>query len=849
MILKRILSFWLLTTLLVSTAGYCGDVPPLPSGDHASSAGSDPNAPGNGTDLKGASIAAGGSGGGASQGMVYQLDAVRVVADKIEAGKTTIGEEELKSMPSRTGSITEALKVVPNVQFSNEESSSLMMGEVSPPRVSISGGKPYENNFLVDGLSVSNTLDPTGLSDIGDPINGAYLNGNGGDQNIFYDTKLLDSITVYSSNVPAKYGNFLGGVIDAKIVDPRSDHWHAVLTGRHARSEWFDLRGVDEDSYSPDNQPKFRLNSFSAVTDGPVTEKMALLLAVSRRWSEIPLMYKEADRSISKKEQSRSSDNFYAKTVLYPQDELKVTFDAAYAPYSDKRWMTPASLNSPPWPDGGWRIENEALRFGNSVEWDSKLGTFNGRVAYSENGFSRYSDTNYYFADTVNNTREGGFGDATVDSREFDAKLEFEFKEFEAVGVQWNISSGIDFSRVVTDMWNEASRTESFSKSSHVVIDYIEEEQAGSLNRYGFFFQTEATFGRFTLTPGLRLDYDDFTCNTNVAPRIKAEYDTFGDGQLRWVAGVNRYYGSQLRAYAFDRYRPYYRATTSLKTGKTVYAIGKDKSYLASGLDTPYSDELMAGILGDINGFEYSLELVHRNFQDQLTSVTEDGELYRMTNDGSSSFKGVKFSLEKTIETEKYGLHSFNFGASKSITRTFNGGYDSDNRVNTVINGYDYDYGRVYYDGTHLSREEMPAEDFNAPLVLTLSWMGSFYEDSVRVHCVSRWRDSTSGLLADRRASDETPYGTATPRSSSSQWLNEDGSYSDAYRKGVISGGLVTDASFEWDVLKKDFVTFTLLLDITNIFDSTLHTGAAETGELRSFVSGRGYYAGIRCEF
>lgn len=524
-----------------------------------------------------------------ANGTVYRFDPVRVVAEKFEAGKTVLGGQELQTMPSRTGSITEVLKIVPNVQFSNEESSSLTMGEISPPRVSISGGKPYENNFLVDGLSVSNTLDPSGLNEIGDPTSGAYLNVNAGDQTIFYDTRLIDSITVYSNNVPAKYGNFLGGVVDAQIVDPRTDRWHFVLTGRHARSEWFNLRGEDEESYSSDNQPKFRLNSFSTVIDGPVTEKIALLLAVSRRWSEIPLMYKEEDRSFSEKNQYRSNENFFAKTVMSPCEDLKISFDTTYAPYSDERWMTPSSLNSPPWLDGGWRIENKSFRLGNSVEWDSKLGTFSGRVAYSENGFSRYSDTNYYFADLVNNTREGAFGDATVDSRGFDAKFEFAFKEFDAVGVQWSITAGVDYAHVEENMWNEASRTESVSKTSNFVIDYLEEEQAGILNTYGHFFQTEARLGRFVLTSGLRLDYDDFSCNTNIAPRIKAEYDTFGDGQLRWVAGANRYYGSQLRAYAFDRFRPYYRAITSLKTGITVYAVGEDREYIGSGLNTPYS--------------------------------------------------------------------------------------------------------------------------------------------------------------------------------------------------------------------------------------------------------------------
>lgn len=182
--------------------------------------------------------------------------------------------------------------------------------------MAISGAKPYENNFLIDGMSVSNTLNPSGLDQNGDTVSWNNLVVNGADQTIFYDSSLVDSVTVYSSNVPVKYGNFLGGLVSAELVDPRTDRWHGVFEARHTRSEWFDLRSVDEKSETSDNQARFRANSLFASVDGPVGENVALLFAVTRNWSVIPLKFTESDGTLSDRDQRRSNENFLPRPSL-----------------------------------------------------------------------------------------------------------------------------------------------------------------------------------------------------------------------------------------------------------------------------------------------------------------------------------------------------------------------------------------------------------------------------------------------------------------------------------------------------------------------------------------------------
>lgn len=790
--------------------------------------------------------------------LIYQFDPVKVLGERHLSGKATIGGDELQSLPSRTGSITEAIKGFSNVQFSNEETSSLTGGEIRPPRISIAGAKPYENNFLIDGMSVSNTLNPNGLDADGDSIAPNDLDVNGADQTIFYDSSLVDTVTVYSNNVPAKYGRFVGGVVDAKLVDPRLDRWHAVFSGGHTRSEWFDLRGVDEESTSSANQPRFRSYALSASADGPLSGNTALLVAASQRRSVIPLKRDKPDDSTYDDDQKRSSENFFAKLLVIPGADLKLTLDATYAPYAEERWKAV-------YDESDWKTQNKAYRLAGSATVGGSWGELTAKAAYSQNGYSRDSKNN--LRETYSGTGvpdeekyfRGGLGDAEVTNRGIDAAIDFDLAEFETGVLVWRLSSGLDLSNVTTDIWNEEARLElvtmpSSGKWNRVFTTYPESDQTRTLNTLGWYGQAEVQWGRFTLTPGLRIDHDDFSFNTDVATRLKMELDTMGDGALRLVSGVNRYYGGQLRAYAFDRHRPSLTRMIKYNTDPDILPpikVGPDNSYQAKGLETPYSDELMGGILGDVAGFEYGLEFVHRDHRDQIISKAREKGVYELTNDGKSTYDGITLSLMRSFETARFGTHALSLGVTKSWSKTFNGAFDSE------IDEYkdvDYDYDRVYFEGELIDRSQLPANDYNSPAVVTLSWLGSFYDDRFKINCVSRWRDSTTGLMNDQRTDAETPFGTveSKPTTPSSKWFGEDGLYHDAYKEGIISGGLVTDVSLELDVVKEELLTISLLLDIFNVFASDGHTGVSELGggsKLPRSEYGRGYYAGISCEF
>lgn len=783
---------------------------------------------------------------------VHTLDVVEVEEERKESGTATIGGSDLQSLPSKSGSITEALKGMSNVQFSNDENSSLTGGEISPPRISISGAKPYENSFLIDGTSISNTLNPTGLGDEDDSTSYNDLFVGGGDQTIFYDTSLIDSISVYTNNVPAKYGNFVGGVVASELRDPRTDKWHSSATGRYTRSQWFNMRNVDSESETPDDQPEFSIYSLSAVTDGPLSDNAALLFAVARKHSTIPLDREENDGSFIEDDQTRVNDNYFTKLLLTPDSDLKLSFDATYAPYTEKRWREA-------WPDSDWQIENKAYRFGSTVEYMTRLGIWTSKTVYSQNGYNRDTDSSYRYSNSSADEQYGGVGDAQWENRSLDLSLDWDSKDFSAGALNWNLSSGLAYDTTTVDAWNEAAQVDvdvvTSTKRTVTQAIYEEYSQQKSLQTLGYYAQAKVNWERLTLTPGFRMDYDDFSENVDVAPRFKAEYDTLGNGALRLVGGANRYYGSKLRAYALDRYRPYVRyqkqdtnldGVWDVETGPTV---GSDNSYTAAGLDTPYSDELTGGALGSVLGFEYGLEYVHRDHRRQVISRTDDLETYYLTNDGKSIYDGVTLTLSRPVMTQSFGSHVFSLGATKSRTKTFNGSFeDSEDLTSITSGGYPYGYDKVFYNGEYISRSDLPADDFNAPIVLTLSWQAAFLQDRLRLNSVTRWRDSAEGLVNDKRYSKDTPYGTASGSNTSTSyyWLDADGAeYHDAYTEGIISGGFNTDVSVEFDALKAESFRLTLLLDVFNLFNDTVETSVVE-GEV---AQGRGFYTGLRCEF
>jgi len=762
-------------------------------------------------------------------------------------------------LPSRSGSITEALKVMSNIQYDYATDSSMTLGEIDPPRISIAGAKPYENNFLIDGMSITNTLNPSGFDDSASPNDLAV---GGGDQNIFYDTHLLDSIVVYDSNISAKYGGFVGGVVDAELKNPRNDRWHFMFSGKHTRDAWFEMdKDIDTDSETPSEQPEFSNYNVNLIADGPISNDLSALVFFSRRHSIIPLKRELPDESLIDDDQTRTNENYFVRLLYTPRKKLSLKFDATYAPYTSHLWKEA-------WQDSDWQTENQSWRFATQVDYLLSSGILSAKLDYAINGFSRDNDNAYRyifmdFGDRTLDDNYGGVGDARVENKDISGDITFQSRLFDVGHLFLSFAAGVEVSSKNSDTWNEAAINDvmivySSGSSMQTYAEYSEVSQSDNLTTIGFYSQIESVWKRLTLTAGLRIDYDDFSENTDIAPRIKAEYDFLGNGAIIFIGGVNRYYSSNLRGYAFDRYRPYHSIQTWKNSAGVVTRVrerdGNDNSYGSDELDTPYSDELAGGVVGMVWGVDYVINLVFRKYEKQLISETEDKDNYYMTNNGSSEYKEVTVTLAKDIRTDMFGNHGFAVSATQSNTKTFNGAYDSEVWINDVSYGYDYNKDdEVFYDGTLISRSDLPASNYNAPLVFVLSMQNSFFNDCLRFNTVARWRDTAEGLVADKRFSKDTPYGTTSGRDDreSSLWINEDmDHYSDAYVEGSIKGGWRADMSIEYDVVRRKMFELTVVVDVVNLFNDELGSSVVDEDAIdNSKNNGRGVYLGMRATF
>lgn len=773
---------------------------------------------------------------------VHTLSPVIVHATSLTAGKATIGGAELEMLPSATGSITEALKGMAQIQYDYQRQSSLTVGEIDPPRISISGAKPYENNFMIDGMSVTNTLNPSGLDDRRTAVE---LVVGGGDTAIFYDTSLIAAVQVYSSDIPAAYGGFVGGVVDATLREPLFERWRFSLGGRYTHDSWFDLRNEDTASRTPDNQPRFRIYRAGLSAEGPVNDYAALLLSYTRHKSSIPLTRLTADGIIYTDSQQRSNENYFARLSLQPHNELKVNLDLTYAPYAVLRW-------DPTFRDSEWTIENRSWRFATQVDYFLASGVLTGKVAAAQHGFSRDSKNNFrYFGP---DDKYGGLGDARNRSRDANASISFLSTDLDMPAGHFNYATGVEYGYKHIDMWNEGLMMLSVTATRKTIQTYEEISQSRHNSNLGGYGQVEMSWHKLLVRPGVRIDYDRFSGNSDISPRFKTEYDLFGNNALRLGFGLNRYYGQHLSAYAFRRHRPINTQIYDIQPDGTEIprnpTVSATRSFSSDGLATPYSDEMTGTMSGSVLGFEYAFSAIRRKHQKQLISKSPDGLAYVLTNDGKSEYRGVSGSLARAFTTDHFGRHRVSLSATKSKTSSVTGYYDADVRENLVIQGYALTYDMVFYQEKLVPRADLPAENYNAPLIAAVTINSSFCADRLRLMSVVRWRDSGKGLVPDRRISADTPYGTTSGSSTAASnfWINPDGGYSQAYTTGKISGGATTDISVELDLYRGNERTFTLVGDVLNVFNGRVETGQALDGT-KIVNHGRGFYLGFQMVF
>ncbi|MBA0204800.1 TonB-dependent receptor [Pectobacterium aroidearum] len=678
----------------------------------------------------------------------------------MEIGSQQLVAEEIAKKPTANGNITELLRTNPNVQFSETSRNSETPGELAPDVVSFHGEKFYNNNFMIDGMSNNDRLNP-GVN-VGEV--GAVANGNAADdfpsghpESFWIDSSLIESLSVYDSNVSAKYGQFTGGVIDAKLKKPSFTEPSGSVSYRTTRSSWtkYHLEKKDEDSFSTattlKRQPKFTKNFYNLNVSQPLNDNAALMFVYSRKESDIPFWH-----TIFQKweDQSRESETYMLRGAWDANERNQFSLSLMHSPHS-------ASYVRSNIKDAGFTAEgggyNANLKWDNQNKW--------GKVAtqliwkQNENTIKNEGDNFYAWAKTDSidwvssysgtAAQQGGYGTVRTEQSGINFKQDWQLNPFSAWGVQHQFDFGFDtdFSKARYQRRDTSYSYAVAVKSAAIVCEsgdsacingeqylsqrtvYEASDVSVAASTYSAYLQDTLTASRLTMVPGVRVDYDDYMKNMNVSPRFSTSYDVWGDRSTEVFGGVNRYYAGNVLAYKLReaRKQPYTecRANTLTNVGGCTqkstnvtpdeWVFGRKLnhiSYQYTSLNTPYSDELNVGVQQRIYDSVWTLKWVHREAKDQFSAERDKvTKTYELTNNGKS--ESDTFSLMvKPVSPIEWNSAIFSWSAGANIHKSTSSNKDYDTEAN--LDGY------ILYNGKMIRAIDKPADNFNRPWTVFL---------------------------------------------------------------------------------------------------------------------------------
>lgn len=785
---------------------------------------------------------------------LYSLDAIIVEDEQIsvEEGRMLIGRDRFESAPGVTRDTNEVFRTIPGVQFSDSSRSSDQGGEIVPDQITISGGRAYDNAMLIDGMSTSSVLDP----DVGDnPFTISQLPGHA--QNIFLSPDLIESIDVYTSNIPAKFGGFAGGVIDTRLRFPEFRPWGRIKYWT-TRSEWTSLHSEDPDFHSSTSQamePLFSRNNYDMSLNLPITDVDALLAIFSMHESYIPL---EIENNPHK--ENRQLLNLALKYGHEFEDGGNGFLSLLHAPYESvsykNKYLDGESLiNTAPWHIQAGR------------DWKLDWGAVQYRLGYMENQISREADadlkgwlnrgTKTWGGIGEKFSYEGGFGDIEQSQSDLSSAIDIQMRSVRMFGIDHLVGLGFAWD----SLQGQYARTEQTSVyyspvASTKVVDptgsYTDSEKGSqyfskrsvyevdssdaALNQLAIYFDDTMKLWRFSFRPGIRVSFDDFQDNLNFAPRLMASYDLFADSNTVLIGGLNRYYGQNLLAYKLREGRLELRRDTRTmdKSGRVYPSVGATSGYWQLGtdgtsnykfskLDTPYSDEAVVGFdqhlyWEGIDLGNFSLRLINRWYRDEFARdrfIDDAGKiLYVMNNNGKTRYKGVTGSWKKSWEK-----HALEIGCTVQETTTTNESYDDPLDDEALEQ-------QVWYDGGLVDKSTLPRTNFNRP------WLGSVVY--------------TAKLPMNLSFSNVTwARGGYTALEDSGKNISINGESYDIYDRIERNPEVTFDWKLVMDVPLKGSQQLIFGVDVLNVFDAKHRVGNSND----SYELGRQFWAGLEYRF
>lgn len=784
------------------------------------------------------------------------LEAITVIGrpEPPLTGSNTLDRATLEHLPAKNGSINEAISVLPKVQSGEGQRSSENAGEILPPLISISGGRAYENNLTVDGANQTSIHDPMSGNNVAESIREVPSHP----QRSFIHRDLLDSITVYDSNIPAKFGGFLGGVIDAKTRLPRHE-FGVQANFRATRDSWtrihIDPERKDDFKNSNDQNihPRFHKYDYGLEVDMPLNEEMGLLAAYKLIRSDLEIY------NIDKwKQNQKTLENYFVKFAWTPTSPYTLELTVSHTPSREDFFIDGARNSDIEIERGGYSLTGK-------LTGDFSHGTLEMTAAYLAGKSSREAVTDHYYwpSDTPSRnwgelyklpwSAEGGYGNIDNTEESLQLHLDFAAKPLTFADVTHTFNFGLatshdegGFDRGQTTYEHALNRT---VKDTRVICGesdpscisnevyfrerraYLAESQDARINSYAAYVDDLIRIGPLSFRPGVRMTYDDYMENWDTAYRFAGSWDLFRNAETVLKGGINRYYGQPLLTYKLREGRtPYQRQNRSRITSGpdinklTEWAPSTDESmirYRYPELDTPYSDEWNLGVAQKILGGTFEISYLERDNHDQfaknLTQQTINGSrvnVWELNNNGSSNYRSTTLSWERQWLNHYLNINYTNSDQDQS-NESYDDTFDEDDLEDSV-----------WYGGQLISLANLPRTNFNREHVLNIVYTGRL-PWNVTFTNIARYQSGYEGL-------EDTKKDITLPS----------GKY-DIYARVEHPDFWVFDWRFDWEKNLAREQSVVLSLEIDNVFDRTPPSGA----EQDIYELGRQFWLGMTYKF
>ena len=213
-----------------------------------------------------------------------------------DTGTTTLDAANVKARSVGGGDANSFVRNLPNVQYQNETSKDAGTNpyreiDTKPLEFSISGARPYQNNIILNGISINNVVSPieTGNPQLDeDPYPIVDVQYGMHSQTIYVPLEFLEKATIVDSNASAKYGQFLGGAVIYDLASPPTDRWRASLNYDRHSSKFVNYLLGTEDGMNPLEReaPEFTKDNVALSLGGPISSQLSAIVQWSGKFAD-----------------------------------------------------------------------------------------------------------------------------------------------------------------------------------------------------------------------------------------------------------------------------------------------------------------------------------------------------------------------------------------------------------------------------------------------------------------------------------------------------------------------------------------------------------------------------------